>query len=136
MLDYSADNLASQIVAANDGELIPTVVEVEFGINVDLDTEVIAPNGRLAAYGAAKNFEPKLPFIPLLFKAVTIDIILVYLLPKPQRDAMIAKLHSALDAAALSCPVERIYPLDNCVAAHEAVEAGRRIGAILVKCDG
>jgi NADPH2:quinone reductase len=49
---------------------------------------------------------------------------------------MIAKLHSALDANALSCPVERIYPLEDCVAAHEAVEAGGRIGTILVKCDG
>jgi NADPH2:quinone reductase len=136
VLDYSADDLAAQIIAANDGEFIPTIVEVEFGINVDLDTQVIAPNGRLAAYGAAKNFEPNLPFIPLLFKAVTIDIILVYLLPKPERDAMIAKLHSALDAGALSCPVERIYPLEECIAAHEAVEAGGRVGAILVKCDG
>ena len=116
--------------------MVPTVVEVEFGLNVALDAEVIAPNGRLAAYGSAKSMEPMLPFQPLLFKAVTIDIILIYLLPKPERDAMIAKLHSALDADALSCPVERIYPLEDCVAAHEAVEAGGRTGAILVKCDG
>ncbi|MFT5744396.1 MAG: NADPH2:quinone reductase [Paracoccaceae bacterium] len=136
VLDYSAADLAAQILDANGGALIPTIVEVEFGINVDLDTEVIAPNGRLAAYGSAKSLEPTLPFIPLLFKAVTIDIILIYLLPKPERDAMIAKLHSALKADALSCPVERIYPLEDCVAAHEAVEAGGRVGAILVKCDG
>lgn len=136
VLDYSAADLAVQILAANGGALIPTVVEVEFGLNVALDSEVIAPNGRLAAYGSAKNMEPTLPFLPLLFKAVTIDIILIYLLPKPERDAMIAKLYSALDADALSCPVERIYPLADCAAAHEAVEAGGRIGAILVKCDG
>jgi NADPH2:quinone reductase len=136
VLDYSAADLAAQILAANGGALIPTVVEVEFGLNVALDTEVIAPNGRLAAYGSAKSMEPTLPFMPLLFKAVTIDIILIYLLPKPERDAMIAKLHSALDADGLSCPVERIYPLEDCISAHEAVEAGGRIGAILVKCDG
>jgi NADPH:quinone reductase len=136
VLDYSAEDLAAQILAANDGALIPTIVEVEFGLNVALDAEVIAPNGRLAAYGSAKNMEPTLPFLPLLFKAVTIDIILIYLLPKVERDVMIAKLHSALDADALSCPVECIYTLEDCVAAHEAVEAGGRIGAILLKCDG
>jgi NADPH2:quinone reductase len=136
VLDYSAADLAAQILAANGDALIPTIVEVEFGLNVALDAEVIAPNGRLAAYGSAKSMEPTLPFMPLLFKAVTIDINLIYLLPKPERDAMIAKLHSALVADALSCPVERIYPLEDCIAAHEAVEAGGRIGAILVKCDG
>lgn len=136
VLDYRAPDLAAQILAANGGALIPLVVEVEFGLNVALDAEVIAPNGRLAAYGSAKSMEPTLPFRPLLFKAVTIDILLIYLLPKPRRDAMILKLHSALEADALSCPVERVYPLEDCVAAHEAVEAGGRVGAILIKCDG
>lgn len=135
VFDYSAKDLAAKILAANDGVLIPTIVEVEFGLNVALDAEVIAPNGRLAAYGSAKNMEPTLPFIPLLFKAVTIDIILIYLLPKHKRDAIIAKLHSALAGDGLSCPVERVYPLENCVAAHEAVEAGGRTGAILVRCN-
>lgn len=134
VLDYSAPDLAAQILAANDGALIPTVVEVEFGLNVALDTDVIAPNGRLAVYGSAKSLTPTLPFIPLLFKAVTIDILLIYLLPKPERDQMIAKLHAAIADGALHCPVERIYPLGETVAAHEAVEAGGRVGAILIDC--
>lgn len=136
VLDYGAPDLAAQILNANEGALIPTVVEVEFGLNVALDAQVIAPNGRLAAYGSAKSMEPTLPFLPLLFKAVTIDIILIYLLPKRERDAMIAKVHSALAEDALTCPVERIHALEDYVAAHEAVEAGGRTGAILLKCDG
>lgn len=135
ILDYSAPDLAAQILAANDGALIPTVIEVEFGLNIALDAEVIAPNGRLAAYGSAKSMEPTLPFLPLLFKAVTIDILLIYLLPQPERHEMIDKLHAALSAGALSCPVERIYPLEETIAAHQAVEAGGRTGAILIKCD-
>ena len=135
VLDYSAVDLAPQILSANGGALIPTVVEVEFGLNVAVDAKVIAPNGRLAAYGSAKSLEPKLPFLPLLFKAVTIDIILIYLLPKIERDAMISKLHGALNADGLSCPVDRIYPLEKCVKAHEAAEAGGRAGAILLECN-
>jgi NADPH2:quinone reductase len=136
VIDYSAADLASQILGANGGALIPTVVEVEFGLNVAVDAKVIVSNGRLAAYGSAKSMEPKLPFLPLLFKAVTIDIILIYLLPKIKRDAMLSKLHGALDADALSCPVDRIYPLEDCVSAHEAIEVGGRFEAILVKCNG
>ena len=136
VLDYSAPDLAAQILAANNGALIPTVVEVEFGLNIALDAEVIAPNGRLAAYGSAKSMEPTLPFLPLLFKAVTIDIMLIYLLPTTERNVMIEKLHAALSASALTCPVERIYPLAEAIAAHEAVEAGGRVGAILLECSG
>ncbi|MCX7560951.1 NADPH:quinone reductase [Sulfitobacter sp. F26204] len=134
VLDYSAPDLATQILAASGGALIPTVVEVEFGLNVAMDAEIVAPNGRIAAYGSAKEMSPSLPFLPLLFKAVTIDIILIYLLPLADRKAMIERLHAALLQGALTGPVERVYPLDQTVQAHEAVEAGTRSGAVLIDC--
>lgn len=134
VLDYSDPDLAQHVLAANDGALIPTVVEVEFGVNVAFNAAVIAPNGRLAVYGSAKDMAPTLPFFPLLFKAVTIDILLIYLLPLRKREAMITALHDALTAGALHCPVERIYPLAETAAAHRAVEAGARTGAILIDC--
>lgn len=134
VLDYSADDIAARIVEANGGVLIPTVVEVEFGRNVDMNAAVLAPNGRLAVYGSAKDMTPTLPFFQLLFKAVTIDVILIYLLPLDARQDRITQLHDALVAGALSCPVERVYPLAETAAAHEAVEAGGRAGAILIDC--
>ena len=78
--------------------------------------------------------EPTLPFLPLLFKAVTIDIILVYLLTPTQRNLAIDHVHRALTENALACPVEQIFTLADTVLAHEAVEAGARAGAILVDC--
>ena len=134
VIDYRADDLAAQVLATNDGACVETIVEVEFGINIAVDTEVIAPNGRIAAYGAAKELSPTLPFYPLLFKAVTIDIILIYLLPPAEREQTITRLHNALSDGALDCPVEKIYPLAETVQAHQAVEAAVRSGAILIDC--
>jgi NADPH2:quinone reductase len=134
IFDYAAPDLANQILAANGGAPVDTIIEVEFGSNIDIDAAVIAPNGRLAAYGSAKEMTPTLPFLPLLFKAVTIDIILIYLLPDAPRDAIIAKLHAALAEDAVECPVEAVFPLSETSAAHEAVEAGGRVGAILIDC--
>jgi NADPH:quinone reductase len=134
VIDYRADDLPAQVLAANDGAFVETIVEVEFGINIAMDTEVIAPNGRIAAYGAAKELSPTLPFYPLLFKAVTIDIILIYLLPPAEREQTITRLHNALTDGALDCPVEKIYPLAETVQAHQAVEAAERSGAILIDC--
>ncbi len=134
VLDYAAPDLAAQILAANDGKPVDTIIEVEFGTNIALDAEVIKPNGRIAAYGSAKSMEPTLPFLPLLFKAVTIDIILVYLLTEAERLAAIATLDKILAAGALECPVEQTFALADTVRAHEAVEAGARTGAILIDC--
>lgn len=134
VLDYRADTLAADILAANSGAPIDRILEVEFGANVAMNAEVIAPNGTIAAYGSQIEMAPTLPFGPLLFKAATIDIILIYLLPLAERRARIEQLHRALVDGALICPVAQVYPLEDCAAAHDAVLAGARAGAILVDC--
>lgn len=134
VLDYAATDLAKAVLDANNDNPIETIIEVEFGLNIDTDAEIIAPNGRIAAYGSAQNMAPTLAFGPLLFKAVTIDVMLIYLLEKPLRDLAITRLHKALTDGALHCPVAQIFALADTAKAHEAVEAGARDGAILVDC--
>lgn len=135
VLDYADPDLVAGVLAANAGKLVDTIIEVEFGPNIATDAELIAPNGRIAAYGSAKDMAPTLPFGPLLFKAATIDIILIYLLPSSERNAAIARLDDALNAGALTCPVAQVFELADCAAAQEAVEAGQRNGAILIDCE-
>ncbi|TMM51534.1 NADPH:quinone reductase [Sulfitobacter sabulilitoris] len=136
VIDYAAPDLAAQILAANDGAPVDRIVEVEFGNNIETDAEVIAENGTIAAFGSARDMTPTLPFFPLLFKAVTIDIVLIYLLQPDLRAAAIQHLHNALRDGALDCPVEEIFDLERCAAAHEAVERGARNGAILLDVRG
>ncbi|WP_299704022.1 NADPH:quinone reductase [uncultured Tateyamaria sp.] len=133
VLNYSDPDLAQHILAANDGAPISRIIEVEFGRNVGTDAEVIAPNGTIAAYGSAQDMAPTLPFGPLLFKAATVDILLIYLLPPDQRAVAIEHLHDALLAGALTCPIAQTFALADTAAAHGAVEAGGRAGAILVE---
>lgn len=136
VLAYDAPDLAAQVLDANGGKPVETVVEVEFGCNIAVDSAVIAPNGRIAAYGSAKKMSTEFEFGPLLFKAATIDIILIYLLQSGARDNAIHRLHDALADGALTCPIEHTFALAETAAAHEAVEAGGRLGAVLVSCAG
>ncbi|MDW3224935.1 MAG: NADPH:quinone reductase [Paracoccaceae bacterium] len=133
VLDYTAPDLADRILEANGGEFLERIIEVEFGKNIETDTAVIAPNGIISAFGSAQNMTPVLPFYPLLFKAVSIDIVLIYLLTKIERMAAIERLHSALEDKALDCPIEAIFPLAQTAKAHRLVEAGGRNGAILIE---
>ncbi|MFT4962725.1 MAG: NADPH2:quinone reductase [Paracoccaceae bacterium] len=133
VIDYHLPDLPAQIVAANDGALVDLIVEVEFGPNVAVDVEVIAESGRIVAYGSAKDMMPTVPFFPLMFKAVTLKAALVYILTPQERVETIQQLTKALTEGALNCPIEQVFSLSECALAHEAVEAGGRTGAILVK---
>lgn len=133
VLDYAEPDLTAAILDANKGQPVDRIVEVEFGVNAATDAAVIAENGRINAYGSAKAMAPELPFYPLMFKAVTLEMALVYLLTPSQRAAAIDQLHAALSAGALRIPVQKTYALDQSAAAHEAVEKGGRHGAILVE---
>ena len=133
VLDYRAPDLASQIMALSDGAGIDRAVEVEFGVNIALLSEVMRANGVIAAYGSQLDLSPTLPFGPLLFKAVTIDIVLVYILEPEQRAAAIEKLHAALLDGALKPAIHEIMPLEQAASAHERVMTAGRNGAVLLK---
>lgn len=132
VFDYRDPALVANVIASNDGALMDRIVEVEFGVNIAIDTTLIKPNGIIAVYGSAKSLKPEVPFREMLFKAVTLDIILIYLLPLEQRLQIIERLHDALTANALKCPVAKVFPLDQTIAAHELVESGVRDGAVLI----
>lgn len=134
VLDYRSPKLAQDILAANDGQPIDRAVECEFGPNLDILAEVMAPLATIAAYGSAANMAPTLNFGSLLFKALKIDISLIYILPLKERAKRIAQIHDALSEGALMSRIHATYPLAQCALAHEAVERAGRHGAILLNC--
>jgi NADPH:quinone reductase len=133
VLDYRAPDLAAQIMALTDGKGVDRAVEVEFGANIALLAEVVRANGVIAAYGSQIDMVPTLPFGPFLFKAITIDVVLVYILEDAPRAAAIEKLHAALSAGALVPAVHEIMPLADAAKAHERVMRAGRNGAVLLE---
>lgn len=132
VLDYRSETLAQDVLAANNGADIDRIIDVEFGKNIHTNAQVIAERGTISTYGSAKSMAPAIPFGPLLFKAVTIDIVLIYILTDTERRRAIDVLHSALTDGALSCPVAEVFALNDTAFAHQTVEGGAREGAILI----
>ncbi len=133
VFDYSAPDLAEQIKEACGDALVDRIVEVEFGQNAQTNAAVIAEGGTIAAYGSAKDMTPVLPFYPLMFKAVRLDLILVYLLSTEQRARAVAALTDLLERQALDIRIAEVFDLADCAQAHERVEAGRHAGSVLVR---
>jgi NADPH2:quinone reductase len=78
---------------------------------------------------------PQLPFYPLMFNHVTLRMMLVYVLTPPERDNVISRLTSALEADALHHAIGARFALEDTVRAHEAVESGTLIGNAVVLID-
>ena len=132
VFDYTRDDLADAILAANDGRLIDRIVEVEFGMNADTNAKIITERGSIAAFGSARDMTPVMPFYPLMFKAVTIDLLLIYLLSDAERQAATANLTDLLERGALDLKIAEVFDLPDCAAAHDLVAAGARDGSAAV----
>ncbi|MBO6895334.1 MAG: NADPH:quinone reductase [Roseibium sp.] len=133
VFDYSDDTLAEQILDWTDGRPVDRIVEVEFGRNVETNTRIIAERGTIAAYGSAQEMTPVLPFYPLMFKAVTIDLVLVYLLSREERTVTVDNLTGLLERRALDFRISEVLRLEECARAHDIVAEGARAGSVLLK---
>nr|WP_309504058.1 NADPH:quinone reductase [uncultured Roseovarius sp.] len=132
-LDYTDPDLAAQIVSATGGKGVDRAVEVEFGRNAAMLAEVMRPQGTICAYGSGADMTPVLPFGPYLFKALTLDIVLIYILNAAPRAAAIHRMHEALLTGALRPAIAGTYPLAECAAAQDAVMTPGRSGAVLLE---
>ncbi|NOC91504.1 NADPH:quinone reductase [Ruegeria sp. HKCCD6604] len=132
VIDYASEDLSTEILDANEGKTIGRIIDVEFGRNIQTNATVIAENGRINAYGSAQDMTPVFPFGPMMFKAMTLETILVYLLPPDLRTNAVKTLHKALTDGALTCPVQKVFALEECASAHAMVQDGNRTGAVLI----
>jgi len=131
--DFSAPDVEQQLAQEVGDGGFDRIIEVEFGLNADLDANLIRPRGRIVTFGSALNLRPEIPFYTYLFKGITIEFVLTYLFEGQERRNAEARVHDALEAGALDIPIAQTFSLEDCAAAHEAVEAGGRDGVVVVR---
>ena len=132
VFDYRSGDLSEEIMEATNGAPIDLIIEVEFGKNIDMNSALIAPGGTITAYGSAQDMTPTLPFYPLMFKAVNINLILVYLLSPEQRTAAIKHLTHLLEQNTLNLRISARLPLSDCAKAHQLIENNQRNGSVIL----
>ncbi len=130
--DYTSPTLAHDILEATQGAPIDRIVEVEFGMNAETNAKIIAERGTIATYGSARDMTPSIPFYPLMFKAVTIDLMLIYILTPEERAKAVGHLTRLLETKALKFRISRTFALEECAAAHLAIETGARDGSVIL----
>jgi NADPH:quinone reductase len=107
------------------------IVEVALGANLELDLSLSGPGTHIVDY-AAEPHDPVLPVRRCMNANVTLRFVLLYGVPAAAMDQAAADITWALQAGALTAlPIIR-FPLDEIVAAHEAVEGGA-VGKVVIE---
>ena len=130
-VNYREENAAERILDLTGGG-VNRIVELEFGANLPVTEQIIRPNGVIAAYGSAANMNPTMPFMSLMFKDVTLRMVLVYLLSQKAREETLSGLTGLLETRKLTHSIAAEFDLDDVAAAHEAVKAADKMGSVVV----
>ena len=136
VIDYRREDVVARVrelVGAEAG--LDRVVEVAFGANVAADVAMLRPGGVIASYASDAVPEPPIPFWPMLAKDLTARFVLVYAMPREAHDEAARWIGRRLAAGELRHQYFRTFALDEVAAAHEATEAMRNVGKVLVAID-
>ena len=109
---------------------VDAVIELDLTANARLIPAVLRPRGVVVVYGTQP--EALLPAHWCLISAVTLKFIFVYELTPEERAEAVNAINRMLQENHLLNPVALTLPLDQIVAAHEAVEQGKALGNVIV----
>ncbi|MCH9694503.1 MAG: NADPH:quinone reductase [Gammaproteobacteria bacterium] len=135
VVNHRDANVATAILAANGGEPVDRIVDVEFGANLPIAVEVLKVGGVIATYSSTQVPEPKLPFFAMMYKDITIRLIIVYAMPEAAKQLAIADIEKALETDSLQHRIAETLPLDDIARSNEIVEKGSIRGAVVLTID-
>lgn len=135
VIDYRREDVAARVMQATQDQGVDRIIEVDFAANATLDLAVIAPEGQIVAYGSGAP-DISVPFVPAILKNVRTSFFIVYHLTAADRTIAMRQLHAWLQAGALQHTLALRLPLEQIAQAHEAVEAGRVIGNVVLRVSG
>jgi NADPH2:quinone reductase len=132
-VNYRDTDVAEAVMDMTGGNGVDRIVEVDFAAGQATALALLKPGGVIATYASAADMQPRLDFYPLMFRNLTLRMILVYLLDPETRRRGEAQLTEWLAAGALSHAVVPGGTLADCVTAHETVEAGAKLGTVVLE---
>jgi NADPH:quinone reductase len=130
-IDYRRENVGERVMEITGKHGADAMIEMDLTANARLIPAVLRPRGSVVVYGTSP--EATIPAAFCLVNSITLKFFLVYELTAEERTAALATIARALAENRLTHNVAQTFPLDEIVAAHEAVESGRVPGNVVLK---
>jgi NADPH2:quinone reductase len=133
VIDYKTENVAERVRQfAPEGE--DRIVEVDFGGNIETTEKILAKFSTVAIYASRGNPNPKINVRFYTSNNITIYGMQLPLTPMPLQRKAQAGMAEWLAAGRRIHMVAAQFPLKETVEAHLAVEAGTKLGTVIVDC--
>lgn len=135
VVNHRADDVVGLIMGATGGSPVDRIVDVEFGGNLSTSIEVLRIGGTIASYASTQVPEPKLPFFRMMYKDVTVRMVIVYAMPETAKEHAVADIGKALSAGSLRHRIAHTMPLHEIARSNEIIEQGTVRGAVVLTID-
>ncbi|MDH3693390.1 MAG: NADPH:quinone reductase [Gammaproteobacteria bacterium] len=133
VFNYRSDNVVEAVNDLTNGAGVDRIVDVEFGKNIQTSVEVLKANSVIATYSSSQSPEPSIPFYPMMFKNVTLRMVLVYNMPEAAKQRAIDDITIILHEESFHHRVAKTVSLENIAEAHQVIEIGGVPGCVVVE---
>ncbi len=135
ILNYRSEDLVKRIEDITGGAGVDHIVDVEFGINAAVSAAVLKNCGTISTYSSSLAPQPVIPFYQMMFKNITLNMVLVYNMPDEAKQRAVDDIYEALENNRLKHRIAETWSLEQTAKAHESIEAGGRDGCVVVTID-
>jgi NADPH:quinone reductase len=132
-VNYRNQDVGEAVLDLTDGAGVDRIVDVDFGGNLAATLACLKLNGVVTAYASDGDLNPAVPFGALMGRNATLRPFVLNVLPLSARQAAQRDITRWLEEANPIHRVAESYPLNQIVAAHEAVEALNKLGTVIVE---
>lgn len=132
-VNYRETDVVEAVMEKTGGAGVDRIVEVDFAANQEASLALIKPGGTIAAYASASVMAPTLLFYPFMFRNITLHMLIVYRMDRETHARGAAQLAEWMAAGQLSHAVVPGGPLADAARAHETVEAGQKLGTVVLE---
>ncbi len=132
-VNYREGDVAGAVLDLTGGAGVDLIVDVDFASNQSAAVQMLRPGGTISAYASASEMVPGLQFYPLMFRDVTLRMLIVYQIARATHERGAAQLTTWLEAGALSHAAVVMEGMDQMRAAHDLVASGDKLGTVVVR---
>jgi len=132
-IDYKREDVAERVRELTDGQGVHHVVEVDFGGNLSTTIACVRAGGSIAVYASNGDRTPRLPVRELMARNISVHFMVLPTSPPEARRRAQADIARWTARGRRMLSVAAQFPLYETASAHKAVEAGGKIGTVVVE---
>ncbi|MEO1094704.1 MAG: NADPH:quinone reductase [Cyanobacteria bacterium J06638_28] len=134
VINYRQEDVVARVRDAVGKRGCDRILDVALAANMEINAQLVARNGVIAAYESGDAPQVTLPFYDLLYKNAALRTVLVYAMDDVAHTAAARDINQAIADGALHALPTKRYPLAETAAAHDALDSGQIIGKVVVDC--